>query len=396
MSAGYLMDFATDNFITSLAVDQGRLTVSAEGSSYKTLIIPGCELIPLSTLKQVIQLAENGATVIFEKVPQDVPGFYDLDQRRKEFHDLIASLKSDIINENIWVTKVGKGTIIINDDVKAALISSNIRGEKLVESGLKFIRRAFDGDIYYYLVNHSAHAIHQNIQLQVQVGSAILMNPDNGDFGKTAILTEDGQSSIQIQLESGQSVIIRCTNKDATQIPDWKYLGETLDTIPLTGSWNVQFVNGGPDLPRAVTMDTLTSWTELSDEKAVNFSGQALYEYNYTISEDWEGEYTLALGKVAESARVWVNDQEVGVLWSIPYEARIGKYLKEGNNSIRIEVANLMANRIRYMDKEGITWRKFHEINFVNIDYNPFDASGWQPITSGLIGPVVMKKIDLE
>ncbi|MBK8503548.1 MAG: hypothetical protein IPL46_15850 [Saprospiraceae bacterium] len=254
----------------------------------------------------------------------------------------------------------------------------------------------FDGDIYYYLVNHTALAIDQYIPLQVEAPSAILMNPDNGDFGRTIISRKNSHSTIQIQLESGQSIIVRCTNKEVSRIPDWKYLGETIDTISLSESWNIKFVNGGPDLPSPVTMDKLTSWTDLPDEKAVNFSGRAIYEYNYIISEDWEGEYLLDLGRVAESARLWVNEREVVVLWSIPFQARIGKYLKKENNSIRIEVANLMANRIRYMDQQGLVWRKFHEINFVNIDYKPFDASGWQPMTSGLIGPVVVRKIDLE
>jgi hypothetical protein len=47
-----------------------------------------------------------------------------------------------------------------------------------------------------------------------------------------------------------------------------------------------------------------------------------------------------------------------------------------------------MANRIIYMDKQGKAWRNFKEINFVNISYEPFDASGWEPEPSGLAGPV--------
>ncbi len=32
--------------------------------------------------------------------------------------------------------------------------------------------------------------------------------------------------------------------------------------------------------------------------------------------------------------------------------------------------------------------KAFHEINFVNIDYQPFDASVWPAHPSGLLGPV--------
>jgi hypothetical protein len=47
-----------------------------------------------------------------------------------------------------------------------------------------------------------------------------------------------------------------------------------------------------------------------------------------------------------------------------------------------------MANRVRDMDRKGIVWRKYHEINFVNNHYKPFDASQWEPMPSGLLGPV--------
>ena len=84
------------------------------------------------------------------------------------------------------------------------------------------------------------------------------------------------------------------------------------------------------------------------------------------------------------------NGQDAGILWSIPFTTRIGKLLNPGLNTIEIEVANLMANRIRQMDQQKIQWRNFHEINFVNYHYKPFDASAWDPMDSGLLGPVTI------
>ena len=102
----------------------------------------------------------------------------------------------------------------------------------------------------------------------------------------------------------------------------------------------------------------------------------------------------LDLGVVDESAHMWINGQDAGIIWSIPFTARIGKFLKQGNNTIKIEVANLMANRIRDMDIKGIKWRNYHEINFVNINYRPFDASKWKPQPSGLLGPVTITPVN--
>ena len=63
-------------------------------------------------------------------------------------------------------------------------------------------------------------------------------------------------------------------------------------------------------------------------------------------------------------------------------------------NNLKIQVSNLMANRIAYMDRKKIPWKKFYNINFParkreNRDNSGlFNASSWVPVESGLIGPV--------
>ena len=54
-----------------------------------------------------------------------------------------------------------------------------------------------------------------------------------------------------------------------------------------------------------------------------------------------------------------------------------------------------MANRISYMDRNNIEWKKFYNVNFSammpqNTKNRIFDASTWQPKDSGLLGPVTI------
>ena len=56
-----------------------------------------------------------------------------------------------------------------------------------------------------------------------------------------------------------------------------------------------------------------------------------------------------------------------------------------------IEVTHLAANRIADLDRRKVPWKRFHEINFVNIDYKDFDASAWPALDSGLLGPVSLR-----
>jgi hypothetical protein len=60
---------------------------------------------------------------------------------------------------------------------------------------------------------------------------------------------------------------------------------------------------------------------------------------------------------------------------------------------LEVEVANVSANRIRDLDRRGIQWKNFHDINFVNLDYHPFNASDWPLTDSGLLGPVTLTAV---
>jgi hypothetical protein len=98
--------------------------------------------------------------------------------------------------------------------------------------------------------------------------------------------------------------------------------------------------------------------------------------------------WVLDLGDVRESARIWVNDQPVGVRVAHPFRIDITDYIKTGQNDLVIEVTNLSANRIRNLDLRDVEWKKFYDINLVNHDYEEYDASDWELKPSGLLGPV--------
>src|SRR5205823_5516739 len=78
--------------------------------------------------------------------------------------------------------------------------------------------------------------------------------------------------------------------------------------------------------------------------------------------------YLLDLGRVAESARVRLNGQELGILFARPFRVETGPLRRTGNE-LEIEVTNLSANRIRDWDVRRVPWKVFEDINFVGIDY---------------------------
>ena len=97
--------------------------------------------------------------------------------------------------------------------------------------------------------------------------------------------------------------------------------------------------------------------------------------------------WLLELGKVSQSARVRLNGRDLGTLLIPPFRVVAGE-LKPKANLLEVEVTNVSANRIRDLDRRKVNWKNFHDINFVNLDYKPFDASAWPLTESGLLGPV--------
>lgn len=118
-------------------------------------------------------------------------------------------------------------------------------------------------------------------------------------------------------------------------------------------------------------------------------TGTAAYETTFEFNaSDLNKQVYLHLGDVRESARVFLNGKEAGVVWAAPFEIDLSGLLLAGKNELRIEVTNLPANRIADYDRRGINWKIFNEINIVNIGYKPPYYANWEPAPSGLCSEV--------
>jgi hypothetical protein len=117
-----------------------------------------------------------------------------------------------------------------------------------------------------------------------------------------------------------------------------------------------------------------------------------VYRTQFDAPRDLKGDGVLDLGRVCHSVRVRVNGTSLGTRIMAPYAITFPcSALRATNNVLELEVTNLGANRIRYMDQNKLKWKIFSDINIVNIQYKPLDASNWPVFTSGLEGPVVIR-----
>jgi hypothetical protein len=381
---GYTFDFISDLQIANLTVADGQLV--SHGATYQTLVIPACNFMPEKTLNELARLIESGATVIVsEQLPRDVPGLGNLPDRRAQFQNTLQSLHKLQRETDQSTRSADVGRLLIGSDLEKLLDRAGVSREPMVDAGLKFVRRRDADGEFYFIVNHSGHRLDEWIPVTAPAEEIVLFDPASGQSGKAAIRCKADTVECFVQLDQRQSLIVR-TRRTPADGPKWNYLREQ-ESVTLAVPWQVEFIEGGPNLPKEASVTDLSDWTNWQDDGPAlqAFAGVARYATEFDLPEPATDHWKLDLGEVCHSATVRLNGKTVGKLISAPFQVDVTHALRKGSNRLEIEVANLPANRAADLDRRGVDWKKFY---FVNIWYEPFDASQWKPVPSGLLGPV--------
>jgi hypothetical protein len=391
-NSGYDLDYISDQFILSTTCVNGKLVTSG-GSSYEALIIPAVKKIPVEVLKHLIDLTNLGAKIVFmENYPNDVPGFAKLKSRRSDLKALLIKLGTKTDFATTSVKAMMKGEIITGSNLETTLKKIGKEPEEMkTKFGLSAIRRSNADGYHYFISGLQSKDVDNWVTLSVPIKSVVIFDPLTGESGKAKLRTENGQNQIYLQIKSGESLILKTFTQSDVNVPEWEYLQEPKQIINIKNNWKLHFEQSEPKIEGNFELNKLGSWTELNIPNTKINRGTGIYQTTFTIDNPGFDEYVLDLGDVRESARVIINGEAVTTLWSVPFECKIGKFLKKGTNSIQIEVTNLPANAIANLDRCKVDWRIFKEINMVDINYKKSDYSSWKPMPSGLLGPVRIK-----
>jgi len=153
----------------------------------------------------------------------------------------------------------------------------------------------------------------------------------------------------------------------------------------IRGPWEVSFDPrwGGPD---KVTFDSLVDWTSRPEPGIKYYSGTAVYQKTLYLPSGTITpceKYYLDLGVVKNLARVRLNGCNLGVAWCYPWRLDATGALRNGENQLEIEVANLWPNRLirdaGLPPDQRLTWTT----------HNPYKPDS-PLLPSGLLGPVTL------
>ena len=378
---GWTFDWCSDLTICdSLRVEEGQI-VAGDGR-YRALVIPPCNWVNATTPAAIRQLAEEGARVLFvgsppQPVPTGEPATslpnWNESQRKGAFTSATSAGHVSFLKST--------------NELSAALRDAGALREAMTDQGLWTIRRR-QGNAYTYFI--------RNVQAQDFAGwvplpglaaagtdSLVIGDPVSGDQRVIAGKVRSGTYGAVLHLPASRSCVVRASTRQPTPRPARRAASHKR-AIAIQGPWQLVWRDQqDPQQIHRVDLPELCCWTDLDQLR--HYSGTVAYETTFVLparTSAWQ----LDLGALHESADISINGKPAGCIWTTPYTLDVGPVCRAGKNTLRIEVTNLTANRVIALEQSGVHLKDRHF--FVDYEYRPFDPTAWEPLPSGLLGPV--------
>lgn len=389
LPAGYSFDYINGEVLLQRAsVEDGRIVLPS-GMKYRLLVLPQLETMRPEILQKIKELLQAGACVI-GPAPKYSPSLSDYPAADRKVQALASELWGD---QTESVRTIGKGRLFMPaTSLQPVLEALNVKPDMRVNSGtpVLFIHRATDEGDIYFISNQSENPVDINPSFRVAGKLPELWNPLTAEIRLLPEFTcADGVTTVPVRLEGFESsfIIFRKKGTPAKTTARNYPVKEVLATV--SSPWQVDFEKGKRGPEEAVTFPALQDWTESTDPSIRYFSGKAIYTNRITLDELPQKALYLDLGKVMVMAKVKINGQYVGGVWTTPYRLPVGDFLRKGENLIEVEVVNNWRNRLigdaSLPEKERGTWT----------NVNPWNADS--PLqSSGLIGPVEIQAYSYE
>lgn len=389
LPAGYSFDYINGEVLLQRAsVEDGRIVLPS-GMKYRLLVLPQQETMRPEILQKIKELLQAGACVI-GPAPKYSPSLSDYPAADRKVQALASELWGD---QTESVRTIGKGRLFMPaTSLQPVLEALNVKPDMRVNSGtpVLFIHRATDEGDIYFISNQSENPVDINPSFRVAGKLPELWNPLTAEIRLLPEFTcADGVTTVPVRLEGFESsfIIFRKKGTPAKTTARNYPVKEVLATV--SSPWQVDFEKGKRGPEEAVTFPALQDWTESTDPSIRYFSGKAIYTNRITLDKLPQKALYLDLGKVMVMAKVKINGQYVGGVWTTPYRLPVGDFLRKGENLIEVEVVNNWRNRLigdaSLPEKERGTWT----------NVNPWNADS--PLqSSGLIGPVEIQAYSYE
>ena len=286
------------------------------------------------------------------------------------------------------------------------LAEAGIKPDFKASGNIRYTHRSLPGREIYFISNRSSSTVEDTCYFRKGSREAEIWDAVNGETRPVNVfINSDGMACIIVKLEPYQSwfIVFNKPERSGTLSTGFENIPEKHVLTTLNWEWKVTFdtIWGGPG---RVQFENLEDWTRRPEVGIRFYSGTAVYSKTFDLPESTgsirNSEIYLNLGKVKNIARVRLNNEDAGTVWTSPWQVNISGLLKNRNNLLEIEVANLWINRLIGDEAEpwdGVTdgnWPDWllngtkRPTNRYTFTTHRYYKKNDIPVESGLMGPV--------
>lgn len=347
-------------------VANGRIDF-AGGSSYRVLVLPLVETMTPDLLAKIGELVRAGLTVIGAppvKSPSLV-GFPQCDAR-------VKSLAADLWGGSeapaqVTERQVGRGRVVWGGAASApgsadklyptyastvTLLRQWGASPVFASPGpVRWLQRRTETRDIFFVSNRQGDPIETSGLFRTDGALPELWNPVDGTRRPLPAFTVKGQQ-VEVPLRfaphEGYFIVFdRQASRPARASGVKNFADETTAAV-IEGPYEVAFdpAWGGPKRP--VTFGKLADWKDHPDPGIKYYSGEAVYRKTFdrpTAIQEHDRVF-LDLGVVHKLARVKLNGEDLGIVWTPPYRVAVTGKLKPGPNRLEVTVVNTWVNRL--------------------------------------------------
>jgi hypothetical protein len=373
---GYAFDGCSPVYLIKNASVRDGLIVFPGGASYRMLVLPDINTMTPELLARIRSLTEAGATVTGNppvKSPS-LSGFPACDDQVAIM--AIELWGSNEIPDDLKLHKYGKGKIwwgksIVNKHkgvrnnpdslslypdfgiTQSLLAGAGVKPDFTSSGNIRYTHRSLPDREIYFISNKTGSFVEDTCIFRDGSRTAELWDAVTGEIRALAVNPDlAGTTRIAVKLEPWQSFFMvfykpeqakREMNRDTRNFPEKQIL------MKMEGPWELAFDTtwGGPG---KMEFRNLDDWSEREEIGLKYYSGMAVYSKRFDLPESAlsanKSDIYLNLGKVGNIARVKINNKDAGVVWTAPWQVNITGMVRNKNNYLEIEVANLWINRL--------------------------------------------------
>lgn len=343
---GYSFDYINAEVLMKYAtVREGKLVLDS-GMEYRVLVLPKQETMRPELLVKLKEMVMEGLTIL-GPAPRRSPSMEGYPEADKKLEEIALQMWRP--TEKTQAYMLGKG-IVYEDGCSLAEIFENMQltpdfKVSEADSSLLFIHRTLEDADIYFLSNSSEEKITVAPIFRIYDKQPEAWNPQTSEI---RVLPEFSQVAegikVPLVLEPLESIFVIFKEKPCCEVGNNYPKKVCLRT--LEGPWNLAFNSEKRGPSEIIVLDKLEDWSKNEDERIKYYSGSVMYTHTFDLERMPADEVYIDLGKVMVMARVWLNGEYVGGVWTYPHRLNIKKYLRKGENELQIEVVNNWKNRL--------------------------------------------------